>query len=168
MRRKRWPIAALAIALSFLALPSHETPRRAASAAKPQDAQAGAPIDAIGHWHGFWVAPDGWSYEADMQIHAGLADNVTADITWTLRAAPDSATAYQGKTGMTGVEHAKGTFLPGCAVVKMEGVSLDDPNTILGMDKYRLVLSDDGTTLGGITWDHGAWDAEFMAKRQAN
>ena len=44
----------------------------------------------------------------------------------------------------------------------------DAVNTILGTDKYRLVLSDDGTTLGGITWDQGAWDAEFMAKRQAN
>jgi hypothetical protein len=50
--------------------------------------------------------------------------------------------------------------------VKMDGYALDDPNTILGMDKYRLVLSDDGATLGGITWDQGAWDAEFMAKRQ--
>jgi len=49
--------------------------------------------------------------------------------------------------------------------VKMEGVSLDDPNSILGMDKYRLIMSDDGSTLGGITWDNGAWDALFMAKR---
>jgi hypothetical protein len=56
-------------------------------------------------------------------------------------------------------------FLPGDGVVKMEGVSLDDPNSILGMDKYRLIMSDDGSTLGGITWDQGAWDALFMAKR---
>jgi hypothetical protein len=168
MRGKFWHIAALAIAISFLALPSNEAPRPAAIAAKAQDAKAGVPIDAIGHWHGFWAAPGGCSYEADMQIHAGLADNVTADITWTLRAAPDSANAVQGKTGMTGIEHARGEFLPGCGVVKMESVSFEDPNSILGADKYRLVLSDDGTTLGGITWDHGAWDAEFLAKRVTN
>jgi hypothetical protein len=160
MRRKLWQVAALAIALLILTLPAIN--------AKAQDSKAAAPASAVGHWHGFWAAPGGWSFEFDMQIHGGLADSITADIAWTLRAAPAAQTDMQAKIGMTGVEHTTGTFLPGWGVVKMDGVSLDDPNKILGMDKYRLILSDDGSTLGGITSDSGAWDAEFMGKRQAN
>jgi|HubBroStandDraft_6_1064221.scaffolds.fasta_scaffold343220_2 hypothetical protein len=166
MRLKLWYLPALVIAITALAAPSKTAPRFARGTAQSADAKSGTPADAIGHWHGFWAAPGGWSYEVDMQIHAGLADNITADLTWTLRAAPASRTDTQGKIGMSGVEHAKGTFSPGCSVVKMDGYALDDPNAILGTDKYRLVLSDDGATLGGITWDQGAWDAEFMAKRQ--
>jgi len=30
------------------------------------------------------------------------------------------------------------------------------------------VVSDDGTTLGGITRDNGDWNGQFIAKRQAN
>jgi hypothetical protein len=52
---------------------------------------------------------------------------------------------------MTGTEYVKGTFLPEAGVVKMEGWSLEDPNHILGTDQYRLILSDDGKVLGGIT-----------------
>jgi hypothetical protein len=166
MRRRFWYVPVLAVAIAILAVPSHGGPRHSPAGIQSPDAKFNAGSDAIGHWHGFWAAPGGWSYEVDMQIRAGLADNITADLTWTLRAAPASRTDTQGKIGMSGVEHAKGTFSPGCGVVKMDGYALDDPNTILGMDKYRLVLSDDGATLGGITWDQGAWDAEFMAKRQ--
>ena len=167
MKQKLWNVAALAMAISNVAFASNGGARPARASAQTPDAMAAASVStaATGEWHGMWTAPGGWLYEADMQISAGLADNITADIHWTLRAAPTAQTAYQGKIGMTGVEHTKGVFLPGDGVVKMEGVSLDDPNSILGMDKYRLIMSDDGSTLGGITWDQGAWDALFMAKR---
>ena len=167
MKRKLWNLAVVAIAISIVAFAANEGARSALAAAQTTDAKAAATAstDATGEWHGMWSAPGGWLYEADVQINAGLADNITADIHWTLRAAPTAQTAYQGKIGMTGVEHTKGVYLPGDGVVKMEGISLDDPNSILGMDKYRLIMSDDGSTLGGITWDQGAWDGLFMAKR---
>jgi len=167
MRRKLWHVAALAIAISFVAFAANEGAGAARAAAQATDAKATAFTDATGEWHGMWSAPGGWLYEADMQINAGLADNITADIHWTLRAAPTGQAAYQGKIGMSGVEHTKGSFLPGDGVVKMEGVSLDDPNSILGTDKYRLIISDDGSTLGGITWDHGDWNGLIMLKRVA-
>src|ERR1700690_3300455 len=143
MRRKRWHIAAFALAITILVSPSYAASCSARAGSQSLDAKSAAPPDAIGHWHGFWAAPGGWSYEFDMQIHAGLADNITADITWTLRAAPAAQADMQPKIGMSGVEHTKGTFLPGCGAVKMDGVSLNDPNKILGIDKYRLILSDD-------------------------
>jgi len=167
MRRKLWRIAALAIAVSIVAFATNEGARAARAAAQATDAKAATVIDAAGEWLGTWTAPGGWIYQADMQINGGLADNITADIHWTLRAAPAGQTAYQAKIGMSGVEHTKGTYLPGDHVVKMEGVSLDDPNSILGMDKYRLIISDDGSTLGGITWDHGDWNGLFVGKRVA-
>jgi len=160
-RQQRWlSITAFVLAIAILALPSRsQAPTGKGAAAAP---------DATGHWHGVWAAPGGWVYEADFQITEGLGNAVVADIHWTLRQADPSRTDYQGKVGMTGVEHTKGIFFPAVGVVSLEGYALDDPNTILGMDKYRLILSDDGTTLGGITWDHGDWNGQFFAKRQAN
>ena len=45
------------------------------------------------------------------------------------------------------------------------GRALDDPHYILGKDRYRLVLSDDGTALAGMTWDHGTWNGACSFKR---
>lgn len=69
---------------------------------------------------------------------------------------------------MTGVEHTRGQFISNFGFLTLEGYALDDPNTILSMDRYRLVLSDDCTTLGGITRDNGDWNGQFIAKRQTN
>jgi len=39
----------------------------------------------------------------------------------------------------------------------VDGYDKTDPNQILGLDKYRLILADNSAALGGITWDHGPW-----------
>jgi hypothetical protein len=162
MQRKLCSITvlALAITMALFALPSNsQTSGTTGPAVHP---------DAAGHWHGVWTAPGGWVYEADFQLAPGLGGAVLTDIHWTLRAADASRTDYQGKVGMTGVEHVRGQFFPNYGYLTMEGYGLDDPNKILGMDSYRLVLSDDGSTLGGITGDHGDWNGQLIAKRQAN
>lgn len=124
--------------------------------------QAQAPGDTSGNWHGTWTAPEGWNYQAAMKL-AVSHDQVQGEIHWTLKASPRPSD--QSKIGLTGIELVKGTFVPSCGVVLMEGVSLDDPNHILGVDKYRLILSDDGRVLGGITWHRGAWTAQFLLQR---
>jgi len=127
-------------------------------------ARAASAKDLGGTWHGVWTADGEWVYEADMVLSVDAENNVTGSIHWTLRKSPRAA--EQAKIGLTGVEYVKGLFLPDAGVVKLEGVSLDDPNHILGMDKYRLLLSDDATILGGITWHHGPWTAQFILKKK--
>ena len=161
MRRRLGSTAVLAIAmaLAFLALPSRSQTTASKGADHP---------DVSGHWHGVWTAPGGWVYEADFQLTPSLAGAILTDINWTLRAADTTRTDYQGKVGMTGVEHVRGQFFSNAGLLTMEGYELTDPNTILSMDRYRLVISDDGTTLGGITRDNGDWNGQFIAKRQTN
>ena len=113
-----------------------------------------------GSWHGDWTSPEGFRYEADMQLTVDKDNNVTGEIHWTLRKSPRSE--EQERVGLTGVEHVKGAFAPGARVLRMEGTSLDDPKHILGMDKYRLLLSDDGTRLGGSTSNHGSWPPRWL------
>ena len=86
MRSKVWSVAALAIAISIVAFAANEGARSARAAAQTPDAKAAASAstDATGEWHGMWTAPGGWLYEADMQINAGLADNLKM-LAWTLR-----------------------------------------------------------------------------------
>ncbi len=119
--------------------------------------------DLAGNWHGFWTAPEGWLYEADMVLMVDAQNNVTGAIHWTLRKSPRPG--EQGKIGLSGVENVKGILLPECGMVRMEGISLEDPNRVLGLDKYRLILSDNLQALGGITSHHGKWTAQFLLKR---
>jgi len=120
--------------------------------------------DIAGTWHGNWTSPEGFLYEAYMTLTVDGSNNVVGSIHWTLRKSPRPD--LQAKIGVTGVEHVNGVFLPDAGVVRMEGTSLDDPNHILGMDKYRLIVSDDARVLGGITWDHGPWTGQFLLQRQ--
>ena len=125
---------------------------------------AAAPQDLAARWHGFWTAPEGWTYEADVVLTVDAANQVSGPIHWTLLKSPRPA--EQGKLGLSGIEHVRGVFLPEAGVLRLEGWSLDDPSKILGTDKYRLVLSDDGRVLGGITWHHGPWNAQILLQKQ--
>jgi hypothetical protein len=134
------------------------------SAIIASSAGAATPQDLTATWHGFWIALEGWVYEADMVLAVDGGNNVTGSIQWTLRQSP--RLNEQDKIGKTGVEYVKGTFLPDAGAVRMEGTLLDDPNHILGVDKYRLILSDDATVLGGITWHHGPWTGQILLHRR--
>jgi|SRR5579872_1058220 len=127
-------------------------------------ANAASAKDVAATWHGYWTSPEGFQYEADMTLSVDDQNAVTGAIHWTLRKSPRPA--EHAKIDMSGVEHVSGVFLPGSGAVKIEGTSLEDPNHILGMDKYRLILSDDAKVLGGITWDHGPWTGQILLHRQ--
>ncbi len=122
MRRKFCSIAVLGLALAVaaFALPSRSQTTASKGADHP---------DASGHWHGVWTAPGGWVYEADFQITPGLGGAILTDINWTLRAADTTRADYQGKVGMTGVEHVRGQFVSNVGYLTMEGYALDDPHT---------------------------------------
>jgi hypothetical protein len=99
-----------------------------------------------------------------MQLAVDADDNVTGSTHWTLRKSPEEG--ERGKIGLTGVEHSRGIFLPNAGLLRLEGTSLDDPNTILAVDRYRLILSDDARVLGGITWHEGAWTGQMLLEKK--
>jgi hypothetical protein len=116
-----------------------------------------------GPWHGRWTAPDGWIYEAVISLRVSGSGATSGEINWTLRKSPRPA--EQGKVGMTGVESVRGNYYADTGTLILEGYEKNDPNGILGLDKYRLVVLDNHRTMGGITRHHNAWNSQFFLSK---
>ena len=143
-RRTAALLPVLAIAL-FLTLP------QTVAAQSGQPAATGV----AGTWYGVWVSGEGYLYSAELRLKDGPDGSVRGQIDWTLEGSPRKED--DPKIGLTGIEYVRGTFDPASGVLLMEGYELDDPNTILGLDRYRLFLAENGMVIGGITWNHGTW-----------
>ncbi|HWZ29591.1 MAG TPA: hypothetical protein VNX15_13565 [Gemmatimonadales bacterium] len=107
-----------------------------------------------GTWKGGWDSPDGSVYSAVMTLTA-TGDSVDGSILWTLTQA--TRTDLKPKISQHGTEFVRGVYHIDCHVVQMAGYRLDDPNHILGMDHYELVLAPNGAGLGGVTENNGTW-----------
>ena len=125
----------------------------------------GEAIAALGKpWTGTWVASGGYVYDAKIDSRLNPSGTVEGRIHWTLKNAPPERTDYAGKIGKQGIEYVWGTYDPQSRNLDMEGYRRDDPDQILGLDKYRLTLSDDYKEMKGATWHHGTWNAAFNLK----
>ena len=122
--------------------------------AKPLSSQAPSPA---GTWRGTWDSPNGSVYTAVAQLTVTADGSLDGSITWTLT---DTRRAdLAPRVGQTGIEYVHGTFDARCRVATFEGYKLDDPQNILGMDHYKLVLAPNGAGLGGVTGnDEGSGD----------
>ena len=58
-----------------------------------------------------------------------------------------------------------GRFEARCGLLSLDGWRKDDPDSILGLDTYRLVLTENGRALVGPTRSHGDWEGRFEATR---
>ncbi len=143
----------LLIALAFALLPL---------ASLAQDSSAST-ADFAGNWKGRWSDAAGYFYSADMQLKAGSDGAILGKINWTLLESPNAD--EQGKLGMTGIEFVHGKYDPASRVLTFEGVSKTDPDNILGLDKYKLLLADNGNVMGGITLNNGSWRGVFTVTR---
>jgi hypothetical protein len=118
--------------------------------------------DFDGHWIGLWQGGRTHdTYKPDFTLEDDGQGHINGEIHWTLLTAGQSG--QQGREGMTGIEYVEGHVEGGELI--LDGVRLDDPNHILGRDAYRLVLSDDGNVLGGITSNGGGWTGALRAQR---
>jgi hypothetical protein len=113
-------------------------------------------------WHGFWRDHDNL-FEADMKLSSDATNKVTGSIRLTLKKALSSE--LQNEINLSGTEVVRGEFSPSEGIVRLEGISKNDPNEVLSLDKFRLILSDDGKTLGGITWNRGTWTGQILLFR---
>jgi hypothetical protein len=127
-----------------------------------------------GAWRGIFTDPAGFVYTAEMTLETGpgcktcavVGDgSIRGKIVWTLRKAGSGAPPeYAARVGMTATEFVKGE-MKGNQLLVMNGYSKDDPNQIIGIDQYRLALSDNGKVIGGITLNNGPWTGQFIAVR---
>jgi len=115
-----------------------------------------------GPWNGIWTGK-GFRYQAHMTLNVMANGEIDGMIEWTLLVSPRPSEA--GKIGMKGIEYVRGRFNPAAAVLNFEGYRKDDPNVILGLDRYRLVVSEQYKSMGGITASGGGWDSQFYLSR---
>jgi len=112
-----------------------------------------------GTWHGPWTSPSGYLYQAEVHLKIDAEGAISGDIRWTLGKSPREA--EQSKIGLTGTEFISGKFDSQSRVMTFAGIRKDDPNSILGLDRYKLVLADNEKVMGGITENHGNWQGLF-------
>lgn len=117
----------------------------------------------VGSWQGEWSNPNGYIYVADMQLTAGSDGSILGRIHWTLKQSP--VAGEQTRLGMTGTEFVSGTYDSSSRVLSFEGIGKTDPHTILGLDKYRLLLAENSNVIGGITFNNGNWRGVFSLTR---
>lgn len=117
----------------------------------------------VGNWQGQWINPSGHVYHAEMQLSSTSDGSILGKIQWTLKQSPRAE--EQSKLEMTGTEFISGTYDPANKLLVFEGISKTDPNNILGLDKYKLLLADNGNVMGGITWNNGSWRGVFSLVR---
>ncbi len=83
----------------------------------------------------------------------------TGQFVWTYVAIDSTNSSlldmYAGKKGMSGIEYAEGNLNAVTNDLFFEGISKDDPNLILGLDKYHLKFSAGKQAIYGITETEG-------------
>lgn len=117
----------------------------------------------VGNWQGEWSNPGGYIYTADMQLSAASDGSILGKIHWVLKQSPNAD--EQAKLGMSGTEFVSGTYDSDSRVLSFEGVSKTDPNNILGLDNYKLLLAENSNVMGGITSNNGSWRGVFSLTR---
>ncbi|RJP56106.1 MAG: hypothetical protein C4549_07150 [Deltaproteobacteria bacterium] len=106
-------------------------------------------------WRGKWLSDKGYSYSANVSLRVDQDFSVIGQIAWVLERSPRAED--QTKLGFGAIEYVRGKFFPEARVLRLEGYQKNDPHKVIGLDRYHLVISDNESVLGGITWNHGDW-----------
>lgn len=101
------------------------------------------------------------------KIDVSKDGSAKAEFIWTLLATDstrqDLVDLLKGKKGKSGIEFTEGTYSSATNDFYLEGKSLEDPNVILGEDKYHLKLSADKNVIYGSTETMGSNEGLFYA-----
>jgi hypothetical protein len=111
-------------------------------------------------WRGRWRGGEA-EYDATVQLTLRADGAVDGRIQWVLVRAPSARSDLEAKIGAQGVEHVRGTFDAMSRMLALEGYRKEDPRSVIGLDHYRLILSEDLSTLKGSTRSHGTWAASL-------
>ncbi|HZN62223.1 MAG TPA: bifunctional serine/threonine-protein kinase/formylglycine-generating enzyme family protein [Planctomycetota bacterium] len=123
-------------------------------------------------WVGQWIghAKDIFGCRIQLSIDGDLVEGA---IEWTPERLPgdprllleDPAKAAELLGQTTGIETLRGTFDSGRRSMELKGVRVTDPKRI-GIDWYRIVLSENGETFEGSSRGHDRrWESQFTGKK---
>jgi hypothetical protein len=114
-------------------------------------------------WSGKWTDQIGYLYIAEMHLAVSNDGTVEGEIKWLLKQSPRDY--EQAKLGLTGIEFVRGKYNAANRVLSFAGYKKNDPDTILGLDQYKLFLAENEMFIGGITYDNGTWGGLFSVSR---
>jgi hypothetical protein len=109
-------------------------------------------------WLGTFADPKS-EFNARMRIHVHPDNAVEGKILWKLLKHKDEA--LQKLIGKEGTEFIWGTYDPAERLLLVDGYRRDDPEKVIGLDRYRLTLAPEEQRLSGTTWNHGANDGKM-------
>lgn len=116
-----------------------------------------------GEWRVEWVGSSSSEFIGAMTLTEEGDGTVSGQITWRLTKTPREDMV--GRIDSTGVEYIRGTFSGSNGLLIMKGYRKDDPDGILALDQYRLLLSPNGKFIAGMTANNGTWMGRFWAFR---
>ncbi len=108
-----------------------------------------------GRWTGDWNSKT-TSFTAQMNLTDNGAGKFSGEIYWTLRNSTNPKKMY--KTGATATEYVQSTFNPTTRTLSLIGYRKDDPNDIVVLDKYNLILAENNQTFGGGSKSNGRFN----------
>ncbi len=114
-------------------------------------------------WKGYWISPKGFLFTANVRLRIAQNNSVEGEIAWVMERSPREED--KAKLGIGATEYVRGSYDPRARILRLEGYRKDDPNQVIGLDKYHLVLADSNQVLGGITWNHGSWQGLISLAR---
>lgn len=139
-------------------------PSSVAASTPTTSSPSSIPTEIIGQWQGQWSSPYGTIFSSNLYLESTNRSNgVQGQINWTMKSTPQQS--KQSKIGLTAVEYVRGSYNQETRMLTLEGYRKDDPNSIITLDKYRLVIAEDGRSLGGATWNHGGWRGKLSLNR---
>ena len=133
---------------------------------RPTAAQTKPPLpidDLAGEWRGQWISPSGYLFTTTLTLKVAPDGAAEGRFLWVLRRSP--LPEEQRKLGMEATEFVSGRVDATARTASLAGTRKDDPNDVIFMDLYRLVVSDNGRTMGGLTRNLGDWDGQIFLQR---
>ncbi len=119
--------------------------------------------DLNGQWSCIWADLDrGWEFECNMNLIVDPTGQVQGEIHWTMTRSPNPED--KSRIGLSAKEYIRGT-MQGPDSITVEGYAKDDPETVIGLDKYKLQVSHSERWLYGNTRAQGNWTGRFFARR---
>ncbi len=106
-------------------------------------------LNPAGNWSGDW---NSWgSYRTYFTAQMSLTDDgggkVSGYIVWNLQSTNNPKKV--DKTGTSATEYVQGVYNPATRSVSLRGVRKDDPNNIVILDAYKLILAENNLTMRG-------------------
>ena len=116
-----------------------------------------------GSWQGDWKDKSGYHFSFLITLRPTSDKELSGQIEWTLRASPRQSD--RKKVGRQGIEFVEGTYDGVRNEITLRGVREDDPYLVIGLDTYKLSLSENADRLTGKSKAGGSWSGNMSASR---